>query len=181
MNFIDFFLIFFKIGAFSFGGGYAMIPLFEKEISLHGWFPVGEYEKFIAIAQMLPGPFAIDSAAYIGYIASGLWGAITASVALSLPSFTISIFITKFYVQFKSNNYVKLALNGVRPVILALLASAAYIIGIKPILANSQGYISPTLIKAALAIAIGVLLLKYTKLNTIAFILIFGLLGIVLF
>lgn len=172
---------FIKIGIFSFGGGYAMIPFFENEISAHHWVLMDDYEKLIAIAQMVPGPFAIDSSAYIGYKVSGILGAIVASVALSLPSFVLSILITKFYIQFKANTYVKLVLSGFRPVVVALLISAAYIIGIKPILSTPLSPDFVLAIKAVFTVASGFLLLKFTKINSMVFIFLFGLIGIILF
>ena len=182
MAYWDLFVTFFKVGAFSFGGGYAIIPFFEKEIAIHHWAAAADYQKMIAIAQVLPGSFAIDSSAYIGYQVSGLLGALLASVALSLPSFLILVFITKFYGQFKSNSYIQMTLSGVRPVIIGLLVSAAYIIGIQPLIKNLSGTNAVMMIcKATLLITAGFGLLKLTKINPILLILLFGVAGIVLF
>lgn len=181
VKYMELLLTFMKIGALSFGGGYAMIPFFEKEIALHHWASAGDYTKVIALAQIIPGPFAIDSSAYIGYRVGGMLGAILASAALSLPSFAALVLITKFYVQFKSNNYIQLALKGVRPAVMGLLISAAYIIGLKPIAGSWTPATLLPLLKALLLIVSGYLLLKHTKLNTILYILIFGLAGIILF
>ena len=110
-NLLQLFLSFMKIGAFSFGGGYAMIPFFEKEIAANQWTQASDYTKMIAIAQVFQGPFAIDSSAYIGFKVSGIWGAIIASLALSLPSFVALVFITRFYIQFKANTYIGLGFS----------------------------------------------------------------------
>ena len=85
MNYLQLMATFFTIGAFSFGGGYAMIPFFEKAIVLHHWTAASDYTKVIAIAQVFPGPFAVDSSAYIGYKVSGIFGAVIATVSL-LPA-----------------------------------------------------------------------------------------------
>jgi chromate transporter len=181
MKYLELFITFLKIGAFSFGGGLAMIPFFEKEISLHNWVPIKDYIKVIALAQMIPGPFAINSSAYIGFAVSGLLGAIIASIALSLPSFILSILVTKFYIQFKANNYVRLALDGVRPAVIGLLISAVYIIGVQPFI-DVQGTLDILiLVKAVLLVAAGFLLLKFTKVNTLIFIAVFAVAGVILF
>lgn len=179
LKFINLVITFIKIGAFSFGGGYAMIPLFEREIVSRGWSSLADYKKLIALAQMIPGPFAIDSSAYIGYNAGGIPGALLASIALVLPSFTASILITRFYVQFKSQNYIQMFLSGLRPVVLGLLASAAYIIGIQPIIGHWNGALP--VIKSVLLITGGFFLVRYTRINTVLFILIFAVAGIILF
>jgi chromate transporter len=180
MTYLQLLLSFLKIGAFSFGGGYAMIPFFEKEIIIHSWTAAGDYAKIIAIAQVFPGPFAVDSSAYIGYKVGGILGAVIASLALCLPSFIALVYITKFYVQFKSNQYIQLLLSGVRPVVIGLLISAAYIIGLQPLLKTWGTNPSP-LLKALPLIIIGFLLLKHTKINPILFIILFGMIGIFLF
>ena len=180
---IELFLTFMKIGAFSFGGGYAMIPFFEKEIAAHQWTQATDYSKMVAIAQVFPGPFAIDSSAYIGFKVSGIMGAVIASAALSLPSFVALVFITKFYVQFKNNKYIQILLSGVRPVVIGLLVSAAYIIGFKPVLVSWSGDISSIMVvlKAIGLIIGGFLILKYTKINPMIFIILFGVIGIMSF
>jgi len=179
MKFWQLFITFFKIGAFSFGGGYAMIPFFEKEIIAHGWTAAGDYAKIIAIAQVFPGPFAVDSSAYIGYQVSGLLGAIIATIGLCLPSFIALVYISRHYARFQSYRYVQMLLGGVRPVVIGLLISAAYIIGFQPIFKtwrNVQAH-SVLGIKAVLLMGGGFLLLKYTKMNPVIYIIIFGVIG----
>jgi chromate transporter len=181
MKYFELFITFMKIGAFSFGGGLAMIPFFEREIVSHHWVSSGNYTKLIAIAQIVPGPFAIDSSAYIGNQAGGLLGAALASIALCLPSFLLLIIITKFYVQFKTNQYIQLTLKSVRPAVMGLLISSAYIIGLQPLIGSWNNIISFTMLKAAVFILGGYTLLKLTKINPIAFIGIFAVIGILFF
>lgn len=183
MEYFKLLISFLKIGAFSFGGGYAMIPFFEKEILLNHWTGASDYAKIIAVAQVFPGPFAVDSSAYIGYKVAGMLGAIVATLALCLPSFIALVYITKSYVQFKSNRYIQLALSGVRPAVIGLLVSAAYIIGIKPMISSWANFLSTPqpFLKALPLFLIGYLLLKYTKINPIIFIILFGVIGIALF
>lgn len=183
MKLIELFLVFLKIGAVSFGGGYAMIPFFETEMVSHNWVSLADYIKVIAIAQIVPGPFAVDSSSYIGFKVAGILGAALATTALCLPSFTISVIITKFYSQFKMNKYVNALLIGVRPTVLGLLISAAYIIGIKPIYQATHSFLSWTMLKAIIFIVIGyfVLTQKKFKVGTFTFIAAAAVVGMILF
>lgn len=183
MKLVELFLVFLKIGAVSFGGGYAMIPFFETEMVSHNWVSLADYVKVIAIAQVVPGPFAVDSSSYIGFKAAGIIGALVATLALCIPSFMASVIITKFYTQFKSNKYVNALLMGVRPAVLGLLISAAYIIGIKPLYQVSNTFISLTMLKAALMIGIGYFALnqKKVEIGTFTFIAVTAVVGIILF
>lgn len=179
MNYLQLVLTFLTIGALSFGGGFAMIPFFEKAIMLHHWTAAGDYTRVIAIAQVFPGPFAVDSSAYIGYRVGGIFGAVLATVSLCLPSFIALVLITKYYVEFKANRYLQMLLGGVRPVVIGLLFSAAYIIGVQPIIKNWQSLVLG--IKVLLLITAGFWLQKATKINPVFFIIIFGVVGMVLF
>lgn len=180
MKLFELFVTFVKIGALSFGGGYAMIPFFEKEIAIHNWASAGDYKKVIALAQMVPGPFAIDSSAYIGYRVGGLSGALLASIALSLPSFLSLVFVSRYYPAFKSNQYIQLALKSVRPAIIGLLISAVHIIGIAPVLNNLKMVDVLSVIKPLLLISVGVLVLKYIKIKPVLFIFAFAIIGLML-
>lgn len=180
MQLLNLFVSFIKIGAFSFGGGYAMIPLFEREIVFHHWTAAADYTKMIAVAQLIPGPFAIDSAAYIGYKVSGFPGALIASVALAIPSFIILLLITHYYIQFKNNNEMKSALESVRPAVIALLIGAAYIIGVQPMMTIWRSFSWQSGSALFLMVA-GILLLQKTKINPVLFIILFGAAGLVLF
>ncbi|MDQ7095234.1 chromate transporter [Desulfosporosinus sp. PR] len=183
MNLIELFLVFLKIGAVSFGGGYAMIPFFETEMVSHNWVSLTDYVKVIAIAQVVPGPFAVDSSSYIGFRVAGIIGAIIATTALCIPSFTAAVIITKFYTQFKKNKYVNALLVGVRPAVLGLLISAAYIIGVKPLYQGTHTFLSLTMLKALVVIVLGYLVLnqKKVKVGTFTFIAATAIVGILLF
>jgi len=183
MDLIELFFVFLKIGAVSFGGGYAMIPFFETEMVSHNWVSLSDYVKVIAIAQVVPGPFAVDSSSYIGFKVAGIVGALVATIALCIPSFTASVIITKYYTQFKTNKYVNALLIGVRPAVLGLLISAAYIIGLKPIYQINNTLISWTMLKALIVIGIGYYVLnqKKVKIGTFTFIVATAVVGIIIF
>lgn len=158
-----------------------MVPFFEKEITSRNWASAADYKNIVAIAQMLPGPFAIDSSAYIGFRVGGLFGALLASIALSLPSFVSLVFVSRYYVNFNSNRYMKVALKSVRPAVIGLLASAVYIIGLQPFMENMKTSDILTAVKLVSLITGGFLILKYTKIKPLLFIMLFALIGIILF
>lgn len=110
----DIFLSIFKIGAFTFGGGYAMIPLIEEEVVKNkGWLSKEEFVDILVVAQSLPGALAVNTSVFLGYKISGIFGAITALLAVVLPSFFIILLIAMFFMQFRSNYYVNAAFKGI--------------------------------------------------------------------
>ena len=121
----EIFLSIFKIGAFTFGGGYAMIPLLENEfIHKRKWITKEEFLDMLAIAESTPGPAAVNSATYIGYKIAGIYGAAAATVAVSLPSFVIIYAISLFLDQFLALKYVEYAFKGIQVCVVYLILSA---------------------------------------------------------
>lgn len=119
------FLTFLKIGAFTFGGGYAMIAMLENEfIGKKHWIEREEFLDMVAIAESTPGPVAINSATYIGYKLAGFWGALVSTVAVSLPSFCIIYLISLFFDRFLSLTYVSYAFRGIQAGVIYLILSA---------------------------------------------------------
>ena len=117
------FKTFFKIGIFTIGGGYAMIPLIEEEVvNKHRWVSKDELLDLIAIAQSCPGVFAINIAIFIGYKLNKVRGAIATSIGTALPSFLIILAIALFFQQFKENRIVAAMFRGIRPAVVALIA-----------------------------------------------------------
>lgn len=116
---------FFKIGLFSFGGGYAMIPLMAKEIEGHAWLTAQEFADIIAIAEMTPGPIAVNSATFTGYQTVGIIGGLAATFGVALPSFIIATIVSHFFIQFQHHPLVQNAFYGIRPVVTGLIAAAA--------------------------------------------------------
>ncbi|MBN2504816.1 MAG: chromate transporter [Bacilli bacterium] len=122
----DLFITFFKIGLFTFGGGYAMIPLIQEEVIKNQWLDsVETLVDFIAISESTPGPFAVNIATFIGYHEAGVIGALFATLGVVLPSFIIILLIARFFHHFQTNRYVKGFLKGVKPVIVGILATVA--------------------------------------------------------
>lgn len=122
---IKLFLIMFKIGLFTFGGGYAMIALLEREfVSGRKWVDKDEFLDLIAIAESTPGPMAINSATYVGYKVAGIFGALLGTVAVCIPPFFIKYAISLFFDQFMALEYVGYAFRGVQVCVIYLIASA---------------------------------------------------------
>ncbi len=119
------FTTFFKIGAFTFGGGYAMIPLFHKEIvETHGWISDEEMLDIIAIAESTPGVIAVNMATFVGYKVAGVLGSTIATLAVVLPSFIVISIISQFFLAFKQITVVAWAFAGIRAAVLVLMTNA---------------------------------------------------------
>jgi len=124
---LQLFLVFFKIGAFTFGGGYAMIPLIQKEVvDNKKWITDDDILEIIAIAESTPGPIAINSATFVGYRTCGFFGAFFATLGVVLPSFVVILLISFVLREFQNLKAVKYAFNGIRAGVLALLIKALW-------------------------------------------------------
>lgn len=124
---IQLFLTFFRIGAFTFGGGYAMIPLIKEEVvTRKKWITADDVLDVVAIAESTPGPIAINSATFVGYKTAGFWGSLAATIGVSLPSFAIIYAISFFLRQFENLSLVRYALTGIRAAVLALVVNALF-------------------------------------------------------
>lgn len=131
MIYLTMFLTFFKIGLFSFGGGYAILPMISQEVvEKYGWVTEKEFIDIVAISQSTPGPIAINAATYIGYKSTplGVLGSALATLGVSLPSVIIMLIICRFFFKFKDNKYMDHALMGLRPVVVGLVAAAAVMV-----------------------------------------------------
>ena len=124
---LQLFTIFFKIGAFTIGGGYAMIPLIEAEIvTKKGWVAKEDFLDLLAIAQSAPGVFAVNIAIFIGYRLRGVRGCIVTALGAILPSFLIILCIALFFLRFKENPTVEAIFKGIRPAVVALIAAPTF-------------------------------------------------------
>lgn len=112
---------FFKIGLFTIGGGYAMIPMIEEQAIGHGWITELQLLDFLAVSESTPGPFAVNMATFIGFSQGGVIGAILTTVAVITPSFIIILIIAKFLKSFADNTTVQAVLSGIKPVVIGLL------------------------------------------------------------
>ncbi len=124
MIFLELFLTFFKIGLFTFGGGYAMLPLIQSEVQAKGWMSQSALVDFIAVSESTPGPFAINIATYVGSETGGILGSVCATLGVVLPSFIVILIVAQCYERFKTSFAVKGVLSGLRPAAIGLIGSA---------------------------------------------------------
>lgn len=121
------FLCFSKVGAFTLGGGYAMVPILEKEVvDKHGWIDREEFLNILAVSQALPGLFAMNMASHIGHKLRGVWGGVVSGLGVAVPSIVAILLIAIFFQAFKDNIYVEKFFRGVRPAVVALIAAPCF-------------------------------------------------------
>lgn len=182
MLYIQLFYTFFKIGLFGFGGGYAMLSMIQGEVvTRYGWLSAQEFTDIVAISQMTPGPIGINSATYVGFTATGsIWGAITATFAVVLPSFLLMLTISRFFLKYQKHPIVEAVFSGLRPAVVGLLASAALV------LMNTENFGSPTDDVYSFVISCIIFLVAFVgtkkyKLNPIGMIIACGVAGAILY
>lgn len=125
MIYLELLWAFFKIGALTFGGGLAMLPLIEEEVISHGWIEADVLVNFIAVAESTPGPISVNLATYVGSEVGGIFGAFCATAGVVLPSFVIILFVAGCYEKFKKNKIVKGCMSGLKPCVVGLIGAAA--------------------------------------------------------
>ena len=116
------FWVFAKIGAFTIGGGYAMIPIIQAEMSRRGWISDDDLPDIVALSQSAPGVMAVNISIFAGHKLRGFKGSVAATLGSILPSFLIILAIAMFFTAFKDNPYVERAFKGIRPVVISLIA-----------------------------------------------------------
>ncbi len=122
---LQLFLSFLQIGLFSFGGGYAAMPLIQNQIvDLHGWLTMSEFTDLITISQMTPGPIAVNSATFVGIKIAGFPGALAATAGCILPSCILVILLAKLYLKYRNMKTLQDVLGFLRPAVVAMIASA---------------------------------------------------------
>jgi chromate transporter len=124
---LDIFLTFFKIGSFTIGGGYAMLPIIQREVvGNKKWLGEEEFLDSIAVTNSLPGPLAINCATFVGYRTAGYAGAAAAALGAVMPSFLIILVIAIFFASFREYPIVDYVFSGIRPAVVALIAYALF-------------------------------------------------------
>jgi chromate transporter len=175
------FLTFLKIGAFTFGGGYAMLPLIQESVLGNGWLGAQELVNFIAVSESTPGPFAVNIATYVGRQMSGIPGAVSATLGVVLPSFVIILIIARFFEKFKNSKIVKGIMSGLKPAVIGLIGAAVISVAQTAFFPNGfsikeiSGY---SFISAVIIFAIAAFLTFKKKLHPILIILICAGMGI---
>ena len=125
MIYLQLFLRFLQIGAFSFGGGYAAMPLIQNQVvQLHSWLSQSEFTDLITISQMTPGPIAINSATFVGTRIAGIPGALAATAGCVLPSCILVTLLAKIYLKYRNLSLLQGVLKSLRPAVIAMIAAA---------------------------------------------------------
>ena len=194
--YLQLFWVFFVIGLFTFGGGYAMLSLIQTQVVVtHSWLTESAFTDIVAISQMTPGPIGINSATYVGYEVlrqsgathlAGIFGSMTATFAVMLPSFIIVLAIVKFYTRFKDSKIFEGVMSWLRPAVVGLIGAAALILmfkvdwtgaraGISVVRENFQDWTSWVLFAAAVVASL------FFKIGPIPIIIAGGILGLLIY
>lgn len=181
MIYLILFLEFFKIGAFTFGGGYAMIPFIQETVARHNWMTTAELVDFIAVSESTPGAFAVNISTYVGSQVGGFFGAVCATTGVVMPAFLIILIIAKIYDKFKSSKTVKGAMFGLKSVVVGLIAATVVSIAIEVFFVN--GFTASVLTTSTfwfslVVFAIMLFLLLYKKFSPIIIVVLSATLGI---
>lgn len=174
---LDLFFTFFKIGAFTFGGGYAMIALLDKDcVDNKKWITSDELMNITVIAESTPGPIAINCATYTGYKMKGLLGAIVATLGMILPSTIIIYIVSIFFGDLLSNSIISNVFKGIRVAVCILIVQAA-IKMIKKVMKNSKKKLLPSIIISSFFLIVLISNFLGTHFSTIYLILVSGFIG----
>ena len=182
MIYLELFLTFFKIGAFTFGGGYAMLPLIQEEVVAHKWLSLEELINFIAVSESTPGPFAVNVSTYVGMERGGILGALCATLGVIFPSFLIILIIAKCYESFKNSRIVKGCMSGLKPAVIGLIATAVISTGRTVLFPNgiNLSVFTSFPFVSSLLILVLMLVLAVRKVHPILIIVLSGIIGIFL-
>lgn len=185
MIYLELFWIFIQIGAFSFGGGYAVLPMIQKYVvEQQQWITLGELADITSISQMTPGPIAINAATFVGVKVAGIWGGVIATIGCVLPSFILLIILAHYFFKHSNLHFIQNILKGLRPAIVSLIALAAISLTLIALWTYPQGdllSIDNLNLSAIVSAAISLFLLIKFKLDTIGVIAIGAIIGIIIY
>ena len=174
MIYLQLFFSFLQIGLFSFGGGYAAMPLIQGQVvTLHGWLTISEFTDLITISQMTPGPIAVNSATFVGMKIAGIPGAIVATAGCILPSCVIVTILARLYLKYRNLDLLQGVLKSLRPAVVAMIASAGMLI-LRNAFWSGAIRLSGTNWNMVALFAAAFLLLRRTKLSPILVMLLAG-------
>ena len=182
MIYLELFITFLMIGAFTFGGGYAMLPLIQEEVAAKGWVDAAALVDFVAVSESTPGPFAINMATYVGAEVGGFFGAVCATMGVVVPSFVIILIVAKCYDQFRQSKIVKGCMSGLKPAVVGLIGGAVISVGLTVFFPMGLSFAAFGQLKFYLAAAITAVMavLAFKKVHPIVIIAISAAVGIAL-
>lgn len=165
MIYLKLFWMFFKIGAFTFGGGYAMLPLIQDAVKKNELMSSAELINFVAVSESTPGPLAVNLATYVGVETAGLFGALAATLGIVTPSFVIILILAKSYEKFKNSHIVIGLMTGLKAAVLGLILSAVVSVGQAVFFENGFAIESIDALKLIIAAGIFAIMLVLVKLK----------------
>ena len=178
---LELFATFFKIGLFTFGGGYAMLPLIQQEVLSKNWSTEAELVNFIAVSESTPGPFAVNMSTYVGTEQAGFFGAFAATLGVVLPSFIIILIVARCYEKFQSSKIVIGCMSGLKPAVVGLIGAA--ILSVLKTVFFANGYTLDVFGDVSFYISLGIFVvmtvLAFKKVHPIILICISAAVGIV--
>lgn len=175
MIFLELFWVFFLIGAFTFGGGYAMIAMIQQQVVSRGWMDTESIIDFVAIAESTPGPIAVNMATFVGSQMGGVPGAACATLGVVLPSFLVILIVARCYQAFQKSKVVQGIMGGLKPAVVGLIGSAVLTVAITvfPAANGASNWLWAVLVAGLFALSV-----KFKKLHPIVIICISALVGI---
>ena len=179
MIYLQLFLSFLQIGALSFGGGYASMPLIEAQIVTgHGWLTMTEFSDLVTIAEMTPGPIAVNAATFVGTKVAGVLGALVATVGCILPACVLVTLIARLYLKYRNLTVLQSVLGSLRPAVVAMIASAGLTILMNAFWGGRTVVLANTNYVMAAIFVLSFVLLRKTKLSPIAVMVLAGVLNL---
>ena len=178
------FLEFFKIGLFTFGGGYAMIPLFKEVVLRYQWLAEEEFYSFLGVCEATPGPIAINMATFIGSSQAGILGSVIATLGVVLPSFIIIVLVATILKRIIKNPYFQAFLNGVKPIVIGLILSTGLLLVAKAVGVGNIQVFTFDIVSTISLVVLGAtyVVTKYVakkKMNNILFIALSAIVGLI--
>ena len=174
MIYLQLFCSFFQIGAFSFGGGYAAMPLIQAQIvDLHGWLSMAEFTDLITISQMTPGPIAVNSATFVGTKIAGIPGALVSTIGCVLPSCILVTLLARLYLRYRNLTVLQDILASLRPAVVAMIASSGVLILVQALWSQTISLSGTNWLMFTLFLA-AFFMLRRTKLSPILIMLLAG-------
>lgn len=179
MIYLQLFLSFLQIGALSFGGGYASMPLIEAQIvTSHGWLTMTEFSDLVTIAEMTPGPIAVNAATFVGTKVAGVLGALVATAGCILPACVLVTLIAKLYLKYRNLTVLQSVLGSLRPAVVAMIASAGLTILMNAFWGSRTVVLANTNYVMVAIFVLSFVLLRKTKLSPIAVMVLAGVLNL---
>lgn len=179
MIYLQLFLSFLQIGALSFGGGYASMPLIEAQIvTSHGWLTMTEFSNLVTIAEMTPGPIAVNAATFVGTKVAGVLGALVATAGCILPACVLVMLIARLYLKYRNLTVLQSVLGSLRPAVVAMIASAGLTILMNAFWGGRTVVLANTNYVMVAIFLLSFVLLRKTKLSPIAVMVLAGVLNL---